>query len=108
MGLLFKTIAAFAFGAVAIYGAQTLWLRTVTGYITSAGPNLGIPEMRPVVTNPNFDLAKNKSWTDALHPKIDPNLGREAAGLYIQNQVNQMMRAGQNIPRPPSIPGFRR
>ena len=108
MGLALRALAAFCIGAFALMGVQKMWFSTVTGYVTSADLRTSLPTMRPVVST--MDI-KPGSLIEAMHPKIDPNIGKAAAGAYINNQVNQALRASQNIPRPPSmpsIPGFRR
>src|SRR2546421_184058 len=104
MGFLFKTLAAFCIGAAALVGAQNLWFRSVVGHVTSANFKSGLPEMKAIVPTMNV---KSGDLFEALHPKLDPNIGRDAAGAHINSQVNQAIRAGQNIPPPPSIPGLR-
>src|SRR5437660_9608751 len=102
MDLLLKSLAALVIGFVAFIGAQTLWFRSVTEQVRAPGAlNLGLPQMKPV-SAPQF--ANTKLNIEALHPKIDPNIGRAGMQAYINQKASEAIRAGQNIPRPPSIP----
>src|SRR5262249_21900925 len=102
MNLILKVLVAFGVGVGAMAGVQTLWLESIKQQIASN--TTAIPKFEPKPF-PKVDTSK---LTQAMFPKIDPNIGKDAAFGAINRQISLGINAGKMVPLPPNIPGFRR
>jgi hypothetical protein len=75
-------------------GLQTFWLSSIKQRLQSSQTTL--PQMQ-VKGIPQFGQAK---FRDALYPKIDPNIGKDAWHGTINRQISQSINAGKMVPLP--------
>jgi hypothetical protein len=99
--LFIKAIVAFCVGAGALYGAQTLWLSSIKQQLHAERAPV-MPEVKPL---PKLDASN--AIKGLQPPKLDPNIGKNIPMGAIHRQINQSIRAGDMVPRPPRIPGVR-
>ena len=109
MGFVLLVIAAFSIGAAGIVGVQHLGLLAVKQslHANHAG-SLPAKVAMPVQPAFKFDQAKFRGFTA---PKLDPNIGKNIPIGTFNRQIDLHIRAGNMVPRPPSvprIPGMRR
>jgi hypothetical protein len=105
MNMLVKAILAFGIGAGALVGAQTLWLSSVKQQVLSQTASVA----KPVVTSPKIEYFDHRKFHDSLYPKIDVSgAGQRGATAAANRQIDLAIRAGNMVPKPPSIPGVRR
>jgi hypothetical protein len=98
MGLLFKAVLAFGIGIGAVTMLQTFWLSSIKQQL--ATQQAALPRMEPMPM-PKIDT---RAFRDVLHPKIDPNIGKNAWQGTINRQINQSINAGRLVPTFPRIP----
>ena len=108
MGFVVLVIAAFCIGAAGVYGVQHLGLQAVKQAIyANTGGGLPVKTVMPV-SPLKFDASKFRA---SIVPKLDPNIGKNIPVGTFNRQIDLHIRAGNMVPRPPSIPnvpGFRR
>ena len=108
MGFVVLVIAAFCIGAAGVYGVQYLGLSAVKQSL-QAGNFSSLPMKSVMPVSPlKFDASKFRAFTA---PKLDPNIGKKIPVGTFNRQIDLHIRAGNMVPRPPSIPnvpGFRR
>jgi hypothetical protein len=100
MGLLMQVIAAFAIGIAAMWGVGAYGMYWGREAVRQAA-NTPRPEVTPFKTPDTSNLLKG------LHPKLDPNIGKNIPMGAINQQINQYIYAGKMVPLPPRIPGVR-
>ena len=108
MGFVVLVVAAFCIGAAGVYGVQHLGLSAVKQSLqASSFGSLPLKTAMPV-SSLKFDASKLRAFTA---PKLDPNIGKNIPIGTFNRQIDLHIRAGNMVPRPPSIPnvpGFRR
>ena len=97
MGFVVLVIAAFCVGAAGIYGVQHLGLLAVKQSLQANLPMKPAMAVQPL----KFDAAKFRGLTT---PKLDPNIGKNIPIGTFNRQIDLHIRAGNMVPRPPSIP----
>ena len=110
MGFVVLVIVAFCIGAAGVVGVQHLGLLAVKQSLRAE--HAGVLPTKPAMPQiqPAFKFDPDK-FRAAILPKLDPNIGKNAAIGTINRQIDLGIRAGNMVPRPPSIPnvpGFRR
>ena len=80
-----------------------LW--SITRYIRSEAANVTIPQTRPAYS---FDQTRFDGKLITKMPPIDASLVQKGINGAINQQINQAVRAGQNVPQPKVYPGMRR
>ena len=95
MGLVIKALVAFCIGMGAMAGLRTLWLSSIKQQLQSTRTTLPQLQVKGIL---QFDQAK---FRDALYPKIDPNIGKDAWQGTINRQISQSINAGKMVPLPP-------
>ena len=104
MGLLLKALVAFCIGTASVVGLQSLWLSWIKHRI-STQPVVALPQV-PMKADPD---GRSSPVPRAFHPKIDPNIGKNAWRRTINQQINQSISAGRMVPLPPRhFPGMPR
>jgi hypothetical protein len=104
MDMVLKVIGAFGIGLAAMWG------------LNAYGMFWAHQAVRQAVNTPKMEV---KAWKTpdtsnlikALHPKLDPNIGKNIPMGAINQQINQHIYAGKMVPLPPripSVPGIRR
>ena len=102
MGLLIKVIAAFGIGVAGMWGLGAYGMFQAKEAVRQAA-NAPRPEVKPFKTPDTSNLIKS------LHPKLDPNIGKNIPPGAINQQINQHIHAGKMVPLlPRPIPGVRR
>ncbi len=105
MNIFVKAILALGIGAGALIGAQALWLSSIKQQLLSQ--TASVP--KPVVTSPKFENFDHRKFHDALYPKIDVSgAAQRGATAAANRQIDLAIRAGNMVPKPPTIPGVRR
>jgi hypothetical protein len=100
-----KAILAFGIGAGALVGAQSLWLSSIKQQVLSQTASVG----KPVVTSPKFEYFDHRKLHETLYPKIDVSgAAQRGATAAAHRQIDLAIRAGNMVPKPPSIPGVPR
>ncbi len=104
MPTVLKVLVAFGIGIGAMFGLQTWWLSSIKQRISANPAPLPQVSMKPVA---RIDVGK---LHDALYPKLDPNLGKDAWRGTLNRQVSQSINAGRLVPLPPrtNFPGVPR
>jgi hypothetical protein len=104
MDMLIKIIAAFGIGVAAVWGVGAYGMFWA-GQAVRQTASLPRAEVKPFKVPDTSDLLKG------LHPKLDPNIGKNIPPGYFNRQVDQAINAGRMVPLPPripSVPGMRR
>jgi hypothetical protein len=101
MGMLFSVIVAFGIGVAAVWGVGAYGMFQAKEAVRQAA-NTPRPEVKP------FPKIDTSNLLKGLHPKIDPNIGKNIPMGRINQQINQHIHAGKMVPLPPRIPGVRR
>jgi hypothetical protein len=100
--MIFKVIVAFCIGIAGMWGLGAYgmyWGREAARQSAS----LPRPEVKP------FKVPDTSKLITTLHPKLDPNIGKNIPMGRINQQINQHIYAGKMVPLPPArIPGVRR
>jgi len=102
MDMIFKVIAAFCIGIAGMWGLGAYgmyWGREAVRQSASTP----MPEVKP------FKTPDTSKLMSTLHPKLDPNIGKNIPMGQFNQQINQHIYAGKMVPLPPArIPGVRR
>jgi hypothetical protein len=102
MGLFVKMIVAFCVGVGVMAGVQSIGLVSLKQYLQSdtARMSFRLPESKPI---PTFD-ARDIGALLYKPPPIDTSFAQRGATAAANRQIDLAIRAGQNVPRPPSLP----
>jgi hypothetical protein len=97
MGLFFKAVLAFGIGLGAVMMLQRFGLSSIKQQLRTQQAALPRVEMMPM---PKLDT---RAFQNVLHPKIDPNIGRNAWRGTITN-----FGSGARVPAPafPRLPRY--
>ncbi len=104
MDMIFKVIVAAGIGFAGMWGLGAYgmyWGREAARQSAS----LPKPEVKA------FKMPDNGKLITTLHPKLDPNIGKNIPMGQINQQINQHIYAGKMVPLPPripAVPGMRR
>jgi hypothetical protein len=96
MDMVFKVIVAFGIGAAGMWGLGAygmFWAKEAVRQSASTP----LPQAKAFKTPDTSNLVK------ALHPKLDPNIGKNIPMGAINQQINQHIYAGKMVPLPPRI-----
>jgi len=97
LGLIVKSVFAFGLGLAAMAGVQMYWMSSIKHQLATTQVEMPKVEMKPI---PQFDA---KKFHEAMFPKIDPNIGKDAWRGTIDRQISQSINAGRMVPQPPRI-----
>src|SRR5262249_37777290 len=102
MGLFVKMVIAFCVGVGVMAGVHSVGPVPLKQYQQSdpARPSSRRPESKPI---PAFD-ARNIGPLLYKPPPIDMSFAQRGATAAANRQIDLAIRAGQNVPRPPSLP----
>jgi hypothetical protein len=107
MGMILKTIVAFALGLGALTAAQHLWMSSITARLHTE--MAGLPSLQSQIKPlPKFDTDKLRLTL----PTVDPAFIKEGERLGVLTAARQtemqIRNAQRYVPVPGSIPGMRR
>ena len=102
MGLFVKMFVAFCIGVGVMAGVQSIGLVSLKQYLQSdvVRTSFRLPVSKPI---PTFD-ARDIGPLLYKPPPIDMSFAQRGATAAANRQIDLAIRAGQNVPRPPSLP----
>ena len=101
MDMIFKVIVAFCIGIAGMWGLGAYGMYWGREAVRQSA-NTPRPEVKPL------KIPDNSKLITTLHPKLDPNIGKNIPMGRINQQINQHIYAGKMVPLPQRIPGVRR
>jgi hypothetical protein len=100
--MIFKVIVAFGIGVAAMWGVGAYGMFWAKEAVRQAA-NTPRPDVKP------FKTPDTSKLITTLHPRLDPNIGKNIPMGSFNRQINQHIYAGKMVPLPPArIPGVRR
>ena len=109
MDLLLKTVAAFCIGIGAMWGVQTLYVKTISEALQSDKGRMsaGMPEFKSPFNN--IDGNKLREALQQQYKPIDTTTGQRLGVESAQRRMDQIVRGAQNaVPVQRSYPGVPR